>query len=174
MLGSWQKGKRRIAGGGMKNELGNRITLAIKHCKNQTGAKMSWSKLAIQAGCAPQASTRWKVGVISKEKIEEIAKITGVSSSWLFTGNGSMTDQNSNSTFSSNDSCSLEETEGANMIKFFSALHLGDLQNKITAYHNMINNRAMDWVMTSCSITSHNGEICAAVIFNSKHLGDAP
>lgn len=63
---------------------------------------------------------------------------------------------------------------GGSMIKFFSSSNIKDLQNKITAYHNTINNKAMDWVMTSCSITSHNGEMCAAVIFNSKLLGDAP
>ncbi len=58
------------------------------------------------------------------------------------------------------------------MIKGFYGSDVFDLQNQITAYHNRLNSKAMDWVMTSCSITSVGGRMQALVIFNSKRLGD--
>lgn len=58
------------------------------------------------------------------------------------------------------------------MIKGFYGKDVFDLQNQITVYHNRLNSQAMDWVITSCSITNAGDKVQALVVFNSRRLGD--
>lgn len=58
------------------------------------------------------------------------------------------------------------------MIKSFTGINTGDLQEQITRYHHALNHNSMDWVICSCSVVAWNGKLQALVVFNSKRLGD--
>lgn len=51
---------------------------------------ISWSKAATSIGLSAQASSKWKKGQISKESLELLANLLGVSVDWLLTGSNNV------------------------------------------------------------------------------------